>query len=145
MAGEMVKVEPDFATSHDNTAAIAKTFREIGVSKIHDPMRHVIVLDHCAPAANEKLAQNHKDIRQFVSVQQMPQFYNFHHGICHQVMVEEGFALPGTPIVGSDSHSTTYGVTGALATGIVRSEITVHGQLLWNSSPGRGGAQHLES
>lgn len=137
VTGEIVKVEPDFVISHDNAAVIAKTFSEIGVSKIHEHMRHVFVLDHCVPAANEKLAQNHKDIRQFVSKEQTPRSYDI-----HQVMVEEGFALPGTLIVGSDSHSTTYGVTGALAMGIGRSEMAVHGQSSWNTSAGKGGAQH---
>ncbi len=123
--GEIVEVKPDVAMSHDNTAAIAKTFREIGVSKIDDPNRHVIVLDHCVPAANEKFAQNHKEIRQFVKEQGIPHFYDVHRGICHQVLPEEGFALPGTLMVGSDSHSTTYGAFGALATGIGRSEMAV--------------------
>ena len=123
--GEIVEVKPDIAMSHDNTAAIVKTFREIGVSKIDDPNRHVIILDHCVPAANEKFAQNHKEIRDFVKEQGISNFYDVHRGICHQVLPEEGFALPGTLMVGSDSHSTTYGAFGALATGIGRSEMAV--------------------
>ena len=123
--GEIVEVKPDIAMSHDNTAAISKTFREIGVAKIDDPNRHVIVLDHCVPAANEKFAQNHKDIRAFVAEQGIPNFFDIDRGICHQVLPEEGFALPGYLMVGSDSHSTTYGAFGALATGIGRSEMAV--------------------
>jgi 3-isopropylmalate/(R)-2-methylmalate dehydratase large subunit len=123
--GEIVEVKPDIAMSHDNTAAISKTFKEIGVNKIDDPNRHVIVLDHCVPAANEKFAQNHKDIRAFVAEQGIPNFFDIDRGICHQVLPEEGFALPGYLMVGSDSHSTTYGAFGALATGIGRSEMAV--------------------
>jgi len=123
--GEIVEVKPDIAMSHDNTAAISKTFKEIGVAKIDDPNRHVIVLDHCVPAANEKFAQNHKDIRAFVAEQGIPNFFDIDRGICHQVLPEEGFALPGYLMVGSDSHSTTYGAFGALATGIGRSEMAV--------------------
>ena len=123
--GEIVEVKPDIAMSHDNTAAIAKTFKEIGVQKIDDPNRHVIVLDHCVPAANDKFAQNHKEIRTFVAEQKISNFYDIHRGICHQVLPEEGFALPGYLMVGSDSHSTTYGAFGALATGIGRSEMAV--------------------
>ena len=111
--------------SHDNTAAISKTFKQIGVDKIDDPERHVIILDHCVPAANEKFAQNHKDIREFVGEQKMPNFFDINRGICHQVMAEEGFALPGHLIVGSDSHTTTYGAYGAFSTGIGRSEMAV--------------------
>ena len=123
--GEIVEVKPDIAMSHDNTAAISKTFKEIGLEKIDDPSRHVIVLDHCVPAANEKFAQNHKEIRAFVAEQNIPHFYDIDRGICHQVLPEEGFALPGYLMVGSDSHSTTYGAFGALATGIGRSEMAV--------------------
>ena len=123
--GEIVSVSPDFAMSHDNTAAIAKTFQEIGVDRLDDPKRHVIVLDHCVPAANEKFAQNHKEIREFVKKQNIENFFDIQRGICHQVLSEEGFALPGKLIVGSDSHTTTYGAFGALSTGIGRSEMAV--------------------
>lgn len=123
--GEIVEVIPDIAMSHDNTAAISKTLNEIGLEKIDNPDRHVIILDHCVPAANEKFAQNHKEIRAFVQEQNIKNFYDINRGICHQVLPEEGFALPGYLIVGSDSHSTTYGAFGALATGIGRSEMAV--------------------
>ena len=125
VAGEIVEVTPDVAMSHDNTAAIAKTFYSIGVNEIYDPSLHVIVLDHCIPAANEKFALNHKEIREFVAAQGIEFFYDINRGICHQVLPEEGFALPGTLMVGSDSHTTTYGAFGAFATGIGRSEMAV--------------------
>ncbi|MDZ7393045.1 MAG: 3-isopropylmalate dehydratase large subunit [candidate division KSB1 bacterium] len=124
-AGEIVEVSPDVAMSHDNTAAIAKTFYSIGVDKVFNPDMHVVILDHCVPAANEKFAQNHKEVREFVAKQGIEHFYDIHRGICHQVLPEEGFALPGELIVGSDSHSTTYGAFGAFATGIGRSEMAV--------------------
>ena len=125
VAGEIVEVTPDVAMSHDNTAAISKTFYKIGIDKIFDPNIHVIILDHCVPAANEKFAQNHKDIREFVAKQGIKNFYDINRGICHQVLPEEGFALPGRLIVGSDSHTTTYGAFGAFSTGIGRSEMAV--------------------
>ncbi|MDZ7386086.1 MAG: 3-isopropylmalate dehydratase large subunit, partial [candidate division KSB1 bacterium] len=68
-AGEIVEVSPDVAMSHDNTAAIAKTFYSIGVDKVFNPDMHVVILDHCVPAANEKFAQNHKEVREFVAKQ----------------------------------------------------------------------------
>ncbi|MBD3385949.1 homoaconitate hydratase family protein [candidate division KSB1 bacterium] len=122
-AGEILEIKPDFAMSHDNTAAIAKTFRQIGIKKIDKPDRHIVILDHCVPAANEKFAQNHKEIREFIKEQKIDHFYDIDRGICHQVICEEGFALPGKIIVGSDSHTTTYGAFGAFATGIGRSEM----------------------
>ncbi|HHM24475.1 MAG TPA: 3-isopropylmalate dehydratase large subunit [Bacteroidetes bacterium] len=123
--GEIIEVEPDVAMSHDNTAAISLKFREIGVDRVYNPDIHVIVLDHAAPAPSEKYALNQKIVRDFVKQFKLPHFYDVNKGICHQVLAEEGFVLPGTVMVGSDSHSTTYGAFGAFGTGIGRSEMAV--------------------
>ncbi|HQH45894.1 MAG TPA: 3-isopropylmalate dehydratase large subunit, partial [Candidatus Aminicenantes bacterium] len=77
---------------------------------------------HIVPAADEKYAQNHKTIREFVREQGLPHFYDIQNGVCHQVLPESGFALPGLVIMGSDSHTTTYGAFGAFAAGIGRTE-----------------------
>ena len=122
-AGEVVTVSPDLLLSHDNSAAIIREFRKIGLKKVVDPKKIVIVLDHIVPAASEKYAQNHKEIREFVSEQGIPRFYDIHHGICHQVFSEKGFALPGRLILGADSHTTSYGAFGAFSAGIGRSEM----------------------
>ena len=119
---EIVDVTPDVVLSHDNTSAIAATFKKIGVDKVDRPERHVVVLDHCVPAASEKYAQNHKEVREFVAAQGIGNFYDVNHGVCHQVLPEHGHARPGQLIVGSDSHTTTYGALGAFAAGIGRSE-----------------------
>jgi 3-isopropylmalate/(R)-2-methylmalate dehydratase large subunit len=124
-AGEIVEVIPDVAMSHDNTAAISMKFKEIGVDRVFKPEIHVIVLDHATPAPTEEYALNHKIVREFVRKYNIPNFYDVNLGICHQVLPEEGFALPGQIIVGSDSHTTTYGAFGAFATGIGRSEMAV--------------------
>jgi len=122
---QIVTVTPDFCMSHDNTAAIAKIFSKIGVERVKDPERFVIVLDHTVPASTEKYALGHKEIRQFVAQQGIEHFYDGGVGICHQVLPEKGFALPGTLILGSDSHTTTYGAFGAFSAGIGRSEMAV--------------------
>lgn len=121
-AGQIVEVEPDFILSHDNTAAILSIFLKLGAKMVRYPDRHVVVLDHCAPAADEKYARNHQVIREFVRAENIRNFFDVGRGICHQVLSEEGYALPGLLIVGSDSHTTTYGAFGAFATGIGRSE-----------------------
>jgi homoaconitate hydratase family protein len=121
-AGEVVVVSPDYVLSHDNSAAIIKEFQKLGVKKVKAPEKIVIVLDHIVPAADEKYAQNHKSIREFVDAQGIPNFFDINAGICHQVLPEQGFALPGKVIVGSDSHTPSYGALGAFATGIGRTE-----------------------
>jgi len=121
-AGEVITVSPDTILSHDNSAAIIQEFRKLGVKKVKAPEKIVIVLDHIVPASEEKYAQNHKSIREFVAEQGIPHFFDINAGICHQVLPEQGFALPGKVIVGSDSHTPSYGALGAFATGIGRTE-----------------------
>jgi 3-isopropylmalate/(R)-2-methylmalate dehydratase large subunit len=123
--GQIVEIEPDVCLSHDNTAAIAKKFASIGVERVKDPEKFVVVLDHTVPASEEKYAQNHKEIRDFVDFNGIDRFYDVGIGICHQVLPEKGFALPGRLILGSDSHTTTYGAFGAFAAGVGRSEMAV--------------------
>jgi homoaconitate hydratase family protein len=121
-AGDVVTVSPDFVLSHDNSAAIIQEFRKLGVKTVKAPAKIVIVLDHIVPAADEKYAQNHKSIREFVAEQGIANFFDINAGICHQVLPEQGFALPGGVIVGSDSHTPSYGALGAFAAGIGRTE-----------------------
>ena len=120
---EIVDVSPDVVMSHDNTGDIASIFESIGVKRVLQPSKIIIPLDHCVPAVTESYALNHKKIREFVSKQQIQHFYDINTGICHQVLPEKGHVLPGTLILGSDSHTTTYGAFGAFATGVGRSEI----------------------
>lgn len=121
-AGEVVTVSPDYYLSHDNSAAIIGEFKKLGVVRVRVPEKIIIILDHIVPAADEKYAHNHKTIREFVAAQGIPNFFDIQHGVCHQVLSEAGFALPGKVIVGSDSHTTTYGAFGAFAAGIGRTE-----------------------
>ncbi|MCP2520333.1 3-isopropylmalate dehydratase large subunit [Candidatus Aminicenantes bacterium AC-335-A11] len=124
-AGEIVTVCPDLVMSHDNSAAISREFKKLGVKKVKSPEKIIIILDHVVPPSTEQYALNHKIIREFVKEQGIPNFYDINHGICHQVLPEKGFALPGKLILGSDSHTTTYGAFGAFSAGIGRSEAAV--------------------
>jgi len=121
-AGQVVTVSPDYYLSHDNSAAIIGEFKKLGLARVRAPEKIVIILDHIVPAADEKYAQNHKTIREFVTAQGIPHFFDIQHGVCHQVLSEASFSLPGKLIVGSDSHTTTYGAFGAFAAGIGRTE-----------------------
>ncbi len=121
--GQIVDIQPDVALSHDNSAAIIDLFKEMGATRVFDPKMHAIILDHATPAPTTKHAQNHKQIREFVKEQGIPYFHDIGRGICHQVLVEEGLALPGEVVLGADSHTPHAGVMGAFATGIGRTEM----------------------
>ncbi|HHH80195.1 MAG TPA: 3-isopropylmalate dehydratase large subunit, partial [Thermoplasmatales archaeon] len=122
-AGDIVDASVDLAMSHDNAALVSKVFKEVGVSHVWDPSRIVIVLDHRVPANTIKAAEAHKSIREFVEEQGIKHFYDVGVGICHQVLPEKGFVRPGMLIVGTDSHTTTYGAFGAFSTGIGATEM----------------------
>ena len=121
--GEIFFTEPDYILTHDNSAAIIKKLSQVKDNiKVKYPDRIVIVFDHVIPAASAKTANNHKEIREFVKEQGITHFYDVGRGICHQVLPEIGLAKPGSVIVGSDSHTCTYGAFGVFSTGIDRTE-----------------------
>lgn len=121
--GQIVTLRPDHLLTHDNTAAIiGKIGTELDRYGIVDPELPIIVLDHVIPAASEKTATNHKKIREFVQKYEVKNFFDAGAGVCHQVVVEKGLAKPGQVIVGSDSHTCSYGAVGCFSTGIDRTE-----------------------
>ena len=123
--GEIVQARVDVAMANEITGPLAiKAFREIGVSKVWDSERIVLIQDHQVPADTVKSAELHRIMRRFAEEQSIRFFYDVGlGGVCHQVMVEEGHALPGDLIVGADSHTCTYGALGAFATGIGSTEM----------------------
>ena len=123
VAGQIVDARPDVVLSHDNTAAIAKIFRALGVDRVKNPERLAIALDHAVPAPTTQHAQNHADVRKFVEEQGIANFFEVGRGICHQVLSEEAIVLPGQVILGADSHTTHYGWLGAFGAGVGRSEV----------------------
>ena len=121
--GQIVTVHPDHLLSHDNTAAIIQKINsELDRYGVFSKTLPIIVLDHVIPAASEKTATNHKIIREFVKTYGIKNFFDIGFGICHQVVIEKGLALPGKLILGSDSHTCSYGAIGAFSSGIDRTE-----------------------
>ena len=123
VAGQIVDAQPDLAFSHDNTAAIARTFYSLGVQRVRFPGRLAFTMDHAVPAPTTAHAQNHVDTRRFAQEQGVTNLFEVGRGICHQVLSEEALALPGDTVLGADSHSPHFGWLGAFATGVGRSEM----------------------
>lgn len=123
IAGQVVDARPDVVLSHDNTAAIAKIFRSIGLEHVAIPERLVITLDHAVPAPTPQHARNHAEVRAFVQAQGIRHFFEVGRGICHQVISEEALILPGQLIIGADSHTTHFGALGAFGVGVGRTEV----------------------
>lgn len=121
--GEIVDARVDIAMSHENADMVLRSFRKIGVKKVWDPERIVIIFDHRIPAESERTACTHQRVRAFVEEQGLPNFFNMNAGICHQVLPEKGFVRPGELVVGTDSHTTTHGAFGAFGSGIGATEM----------------------
>jgi 3-isopropylmalate/(R)-2-methylmalate dehydratase large subunit len=121
--GQVVDARPDVALSHDNTAAILRIFRQLGISRVRYPERLAITLDHAAPAPTTQHAQNHADVRRFVAEQGIRHFFEVGRGICHQVLSEEAIVWPGQTVLGADSHTPHFGWLGAFGAGVGRSEM----------------------
>ena len=120
---QIVTVKPDHLLTHDNTAAIIQKVQpELEKYGVYDTSLSIIVLDHVIPAASEKTATNHKVIREFVNNFKIKHFFDVGCGVCHQIVVEKGLARPGKLLLGSDSHTCSYGAIGAFSSGIDRTE-----------------------
>jgi len=121
--GQIVQAKIDVAMSHENADLVIRHFRSIGLERVWDPDRIVIIFDHRIPAESEKTAELHKRVRAFVKEQSIKYFYDLKAGICHQVLAEKGHSVPGEILVGTDSHTTTQGAFGTFAAGIGATEM----------------------
>ncbi|MBN1631540.1 MAG: 3-isopropylmalate dehydratase large subunit [Thermoleophilia bacterium] len=125
-AGTVVEPAVDLAMSHENSALVMNQFAEIfegtGLeARVWDPAKIAIIFDHRVPAETSKTATNQKKIREFVAAQGITKFHDVSSdggGICHQILPESGYVLPGMVVVGADSHTSTHGALGAMAIGV---------------------------
>ena len=124
--GMVVEPAVDLAMSHENSALIMNQFSEIfegtGLEPaVWDPAKIAIIFDHRVPAETAKTATNQKKIREFVAKQGITKFHDVRGddgGICHQILAESGYVLPGMVVVGADSHTSSHGAMGAMAIGV---------------------------
>ncbi|TRO49720.1 3-isopropylmalate dehydratase large subunit [Candidatus Bathyarchaeota archaeon] len=121
--GEIVDADVDMIMVHDLTGPLAvEAFKRIGIEKVWNNQKVVVILDHQVPAESIKAAELHKIMRQFAKEQNLLIYDVGRGGVCHQVMPERGHVVPGSVIVGADSHTCTYGAFGSFATGIGSTE-----------------------
>jgi len=121
-AGEIVEAEIDYVMVNDVTGPIAfKEFETLDCDPFVDKI--VLIPDHFVPNKDISSAEQAAEMRRFARKYSIPNYFEVGKGgVCHQVMIDEGFAAPGRLIVGADSHTCTYGGLGAFSTGIGSSE-----------------------
>jgi len=120
-SGDFVQIRPRHVFTHDNTAAVINKFRTLSVQRIFDPLQPVIALDHDIQNHTPENLGSYAKIDRFAREHGLV-FYGPGTGIGHQLVVERGFARPGTMVVASDSHANMYGAVGCLGTPVVRTD-----------------------
>ena len=118
--GQLVECDLDLVLSNDVTTPIAiKTFNEIGVGKVFDPTRVLIVPDHYTPNKDINSAKQAKAARDFAREQGITHYWEVGCvGVEHALLPEQGVVGAGDLIIGADSHTCTYGALGAFSTGV---------------------------
>jgi len=124
--GQFLEAEIDMVMVHEQLGGrIHLEYEKLGLDQIWDSDKVFFILDHWVPAPTISAAEMHQDCRRFAEKYQFTHKMGVNEGICHQVLPEKGFARPGMLIVGSDSHTTTYGAFNCLSTGIGATDISV--------------------
>jgi homoaconitate hydratase len=132
-AGDFLSIRPDHVMTHDNTSAVMKKFKAIGAEKVCDPAQPIFTADHDIQNTEESNLAKYRSMKKFAA-QHGIAFYPPGAGIGHQIMVEQGYVLPGDFVVASDSHSNMYGALGAVGTPVVRTDaaaIWATGEFWW--------------
>lgn len=118
--GQLIEAQVDIALANDVTAPIAiAEFEKLGVEKVFDDERVLLIPDHFTPNKDIKSAEQARILREFAKQQDLKNYFEIGRvGIEHVLLPEQGLVLPGDLIVGADSHTCTYGALGAFATGV---------------------------
>jgi homoaconitate hydratase len=136
-SGDFISIRPRHVMTHDNTGAVIPKFKKIGATKIADPAQPVFAIDHDIQNTSPENLAKYAKIEAFAAEHGID-FYPAGTGISHQVMVEQGYVVPGAMVVASDSHSNLYGAMAALGTPVVRTDaasIWATGVTWWQVPP----------
>src|SRR5438067_3278076 len=136
-SGDFVSIRPRHVMTHDNTGAVIPKFKQYGATTIADPAQPVFAIDHDIQNTSPENLAKYAKIEAFAREHDID-FYPPGTGISHQVMVEQGYVVPGAMVVASDSHSNLYGGAAALGTPVVRTDaasIWATGVTWWQVPP----------
>jgi 3-isopropylmalate/(R)-2-methylmalate dehydratase large subunit len=137
MAGDTVFSPVDLMMTNDaSITTVWEALKKIPNSTVRDPKKLLVILDHYCPSPSQEVSRIHQEIKAFVEKYGCA-LYAEGEGVCHQLIPEKGHVLPGQLVVGSDSHTTTYGALNALAAGVGSTDLAlvIHYGLLWFMVP----------
>jgi 3-isopropylmalate/(R)-2-methylmalate dehydratase large subunit len=117
-SGDIVIAGLDFVMAQDGTAPLAiRSFEGMGGDNIAMAGKAAFCIDHSAPSPLRAVSQLHTLMREFADKYGL-ELNDVGEGVCHQVMLDKAHALPGSLVIGADSHTCTYGAVNAFATGV---------------------------
>ncbi len=117
-AGDIVVADVDFVMGQDGTSPLAiKALERMGVTRVFDPTKVAVVMDHSSPSPIEGVSALHTMMREF-GKQTGATVYDVGEGVCHQLIPEKGHVVAGDLMVGCDSHTCTYGAINVFSTGV---------------------------
>lgn len=118
--GQLINAKLDVVLGNDITAPVAiKEFEKLGINKVFNKDKIMLVPDHFTPNKDIKSAEQAKSLREFARKHEITNYFEIGQmGIEHCLLPEAGLVLPGDVIIGADSHTCTYGALGAFATGV---------------------------
>ena len=122
--GELIITNIDAVMVQDGTGPLAiNEFEKLNKSKLFNPERTILFIDHAAPSPVKELSNSHIVLREFAK-KYGAVLSEIGEGVCHQRLVES-FVNPGEVLLGADSHTCTSGALGAFATGVGSTDIAV--------------------
>src|SRR5919201_1865031 len=137
--GDIVTVRCDVVMTNDISGPLAfRTMKEMGVERVFDPAKVVVVPDHFVPAKDARSANLQKGLKDWAEAQGVTFYEQGRGGIEHAVLIEDGWVVPGAVIAGGDSHTCTLGALGAFGTGLGSTDVAacLATGRFWQAVPG---------
>jgi 3-isopropylmalate/(R)-2-methylmalate dehydratase large subunit len=117
-------VRCDLVMANDVSGPVAfRALERMGVERVFDPAKVVMVADHFMPAKDARSAEVQKRLKEWSDAQGVTFYGQGRGGIEHTLLAEEGWIVPGAVVAGGDSHTCTYGALGAFGTGLGSTDI----------------------
>ena len=137
--GEIINTRIDTVMCHDVTTPPAVSMLEnLDMDRVFDPEKIVVIPDHFVPNKDIKSAELAKRLREWVQRHNLKNYYEVgQNGVCHAVLPEDGWVLPGNVIICGDSHTCTHGALGAFSTGTGSTDLAaaIYSGELWFKVP----------
>ncbi len=122
--GDIVDVIIDARVARDfGGANVVKNLKENGL-KIDDPTKTFFTFDCNPTGSDQKYAVNQHKCRIYARENDI-KVYDIDQGIGTHILIEEGFAYPGSTAISTDSHANILGAVGAFGQGMGDRDIAV--------------------